>query len=310
MRNFFKKYKWFLVGLLACLITTPNNTVMKFSSQEISPNMFNIIRFGFVAAFTLPLLVRHIRRLKGIALKYSIISAVFMCVAVIVWPWAIAKSTASYASVLTLLSPVIFIILSVKIDRQSLNRRSLAGISLAATGAFLIVAIPILINQPNSQFVFYPFATLLIAINLIVFPLAVIYMKKAHQAGVPLVSVISLTSWITLFVTIALMALLNEKIILGMVTSSNILAPLYSGFVVGLMARFLNVISYEKIGSVATSALGYVEVLGAVLLPVIILGETLSWEMVVGGVLILLGVYFVEHHKSSHHKFHHSLKHH
>ena len=213
MRNFFKKYKWFLVGLLACLISTPNNTVMKFSSQEISPNMFNIIRFGFVAAFTLPLLVRHIRRLKGIALKYSIISAVFMCVAVIVWPWAIAKSTASYASVLTLLSPVIFIILSVKIDRQSLNRRSLAGISLAAAGAFLIVAIPILINQPNSQFVFYPFATLLIAINLVVFPLAVIYMKKAHQAGVPLVSVISLTSWITLFVTIALMSLLNEKIL-------------------------------------------------------------------------------------------------
>jgi len=87
------------------------------------------------------------------------------------------------------------------------------------------------------------------------------------------------------------------------------LAVGYSGIVVALIGRALNVWSYERVGGAVMSALGYLETFVAILIPVVVLNEKLSPEMVIGGVLILFGVYIVEHHKHPHAKHHISLRH-
>ena len=87
-----------------------------------------------------------------------------------------------------------------------------------------------------------------------------------------------------------------------------IATAVYSGVAVLLIARSLNVVTYEHIGSAVVGALDYLEKLLAILIPVVILHETLSVEMVLGGALILCGVYMAEHHKVNTHKQHHFMK--
>jgi drug/metabolite transporter (DMT)-like permease len=82
----------------------------------------------------------------------------------------------------------------------------------------------------------------------------------------------------------------------------TIIAVVYSAICVALIARLLNVMSYERLGSVVTAGLSYIENLLAILLPLLILGEIITLELIAGGLLILVGVYIAEtqHHSKKH----------
>lgn len=304
-----KKHIWFLVGIVGILLAAPNSTVIKHTVEGIDPTLFNALRFGLLAVCLTPYIFFKRKAFTKQSLKYSLYVGLFMAIAVVTYVWAIRLSQASYVSILTLVTPVVFILYSMKLDSQRINRRSFAGISLAAAGAFTIVALPIVINQ-NAGFVFYPLATLFILGNCLSFPLAIIFSKKAHQAGVPVMATLGVSSWVIVAISMLMIPLTLNASTLPSATPSLLFGILYSGVVVALMSRILNIVSYEHIGAVVNAALSYTETLIAVILPVFILHEKLSIEMVLGGILILLGVYVVEHHKSAHHKYAHLHRHH
>jgi drug/metabolite transporter (DMT)-like permease len=91
---------------------------------------------------------------------------------------------------------------------------------------------------------------------------------------------------------------------------------IYSGIVASFMARSLAVKSMEQTGAAVRSGLSYLETLMGITLPLLILGEQLSVEMMIGAVLILFGIYLAEssgkHHwfkmggkYHPHHEYHH-----
>lgn len=90
----------------------------------------------------------------------------------------------------------------------------------------------------------------------------------------------------------------------------TIISILYSGIFVGFMSRDFGIRSYEHLGVGVSSGLAYAETLLSVLIPVTLLGERLSIELVAGGALILFGVYITEHHRSAHHRDMHLLRNH
>ena len=304
-----EKNLWFLVGVAGVLLAAPNSTVIKYTVEGIDPSLFNALRFGLLAICLTPYMFLKRRKFTAQSLKYSLYVGFFMSIAVAAFVWAIHLSQASYVSILTLLTPIIFIFYSMKLDSQQINRRSFAGISLAAAGAFTIVALPIVVNQ-KAGFVFYPLATLFILGNCLSFPLAIIFSKKAHQAGLPVMATLGVSAWVVVVVSVFMLPLTWNSTSLPTLTPGLLFGIFYSGAVVALISRILNILSYEKIGAVVNASLTYAETLIAVTLPVFILHEKLSREMVIGGVLILLGVYVVEHHKSSHHKYAHLHRHH
>lgn len=302
------KKAWFFIGLLAALLAAPNALVIRHAVGEVDPLTFNVIRFGLLAVMLTPYVFAKRKLLNRTAIQYALLFGLTMALAVMAYVSAIEASQASYVSIITLVTPVFFIAYGIKLNNDKIDRRSFAGITLAAAGAFTIVALPVLIHQ-GSNFVFYPLATVLALGNALFFPLAIIFSMKSHKAGAPMMVALGISSW-AIFLPLAAI-LLVKGVDLQSVANEGILASiLYSTFVVAFFARTLNVVSYEKLGSVVNSALSYVETLVAVLLPVFILGEKLSIEMVAGAVLILLGVYLVEHHKSPSHKHAHIWRHH
>ena len=306
------KKSWFIVGLIGILLGAPNALVIRYVIVDEDPFLFNALRFLLIALITLPIIIRYRKSFTKSNFKYALVAALAMSVAVTAFVWAVKLSQASYVSIFTLIVPIILIFYSARFNKEKITSRAVAGITLAAAGAMTIVVLPVTLSQ-NGEFIFYPAATAIIALNLLAFPAAIVALKKANEGGTPMMPLVGFMSWV-IFVVSAICVLLFTDI--GQATqiaqydNSFIFSVLYSGIAVGLLSRVLSTKSYEHIGSAATGALGYLESLIAILLPVFILGEILSTEMVIGGILILLGLYIVEHHKHTHHKHHILTRHH
>lgn len=302
---------WFGVGLIAALLTAPNMTVLKVLSGEVEPLALNTVRSLILIVITAPFMLLAWKKYSRQNIAYAAAAGVSMTIAVTSAIYALKYSQASYVVVLALMSPIMLILLSKRMIKERISRRAVMGISIAALGALVAVALPIMIKT-GASFTFYPLATLLIAVNCVFFPLGIIYLRKAHEAGLPLTAASGITSIIILLVcgiaSLALHGVAVEQF--SGLTTNMWLAILYSSVIVAFVARIMSVSSFERIGSVATSGLSYINTVIAILIPVIILDEQLSSAVVLGGALILLGVYLTEQHRSRHHPHAHVLKHH
>lgn len=296
-----KRLTWIAISLVGVTLAAPNGTIIKSVIGDIDPYVFNALRFGLVGLVTLPGLVRYLKKATARGMLYSLLAGVTMAVAVICFIWAIRLSQASYVSIISLLSPVIFMLLSIKFDHGKVTKRAMTGVTLAAIGALTIVVLPIAIHG-NQPFIFYPLATLLAVVNSVTFSLAILAYKRADDHHVPMLASFSIAAWITCIINAALIPLTHANV--PQPTTGMLFAILYSGLAVAFLSRVINVRSYEHIGTGFTSALWYLETFLAILLPIMILGEHISPEMVVGGILILTGVYIVEHRSATHHRHH------
>lgn len=302
-----KKYKWFLVALVAVMLAAPNATIIRSTVLHADPFYFTMWRFILIGLICLPFMIRTRRKLLDSGARRDVvIASIALSIALITYALAILHSQASYVSIITLASPIIFIALSSKIFHEKFSRRVAAGITLAMIGAMTLVILPIALSQNGTAF--YPLATLLALTNSVGYTISIIFMRRANERGVTMPSIIGVSAWFAVAFSLILFMLFGDK------TSTPVdlsfwLAVVYSGIVVALIGRALNVWSYEHVGGAVMSALGYLETFVAILIPVVVLNEKLSPEMVIGGVLILFGVYIVEHHKHPHAKHHITLRH-
>ena len=298
-----KKSQWFLLGLLAVFIGAPNSTIIRIAldgDNGTDSLTLLLVRFTIVAIiFFIPLY-------KFVCQKYSVFRKAFKdllifstctITAACTWFVAIEQSSASYASIITLLAPIILVILSAKLVKDKITRRATAGITLAAVGGILVVALPTILHG-SAQSDFYPFATLLLLLNCALAPLSIIYQRRTNEQGVPFT------------VSIGFMALLSMSILAvfyvlmaggdAMITNISTLPwqvwliTIYSALIVTFVSRSLAVKSYEYTGAAVQGGLSYLETLLAIVLPLIILGERLSIEMMIGTMLILVGVFLAE----------------
>ncbi|CAN5400417.1 DMT family transporter [soil metagenome] len=297
---------WFVLGLVGTLLAAPNATAVRYGIEHTDPFLFNTLRFSLIGAITLPLLLIKIGKISKRSYRPALAAGFWMAVAVVAYVLAIKYSQASYVATITLLTPIVFILYSARMNKESITNRAVAGITLAAVGAMIIVALPLAIHQ-QGEFIFYPVATGWALLNCLSFPLALIYMRRANEAGMSMVPMMCISSWVVVAVNaLCFMAIGTGTI--ATISNQALLGILYSGIVVALVARIISVVTYEHIGSVVTSALAYLETFLAILIPVLVLNEQLSIEMVIGGILILCGVYVVEHHKSKLHKHYHIFR--
>lgn len=94
------------------------------------------------------------------------------------------------------------------------------------------------------------------------------------------------------------------------VNKEQIIAISFGSVLVTFFSRKWKVTVYEKLGSVSSSGLDYLGSFLSIIVSIIFLHEKLSVGIVIGGVLIILGLYISEHHKFSHGKHGGAYKHH
>jgi len=302
-----KQYKWLIIGLVSILLATVNPTLIRAVSADNSVFLFNALRFGLIALICTPFIVRdkHLRKAGG--MRFAILAALSMTLGTSSYVEAIKMSQASYISILALLSPIVLVIFSLRFTKDKINFRALTGVSIAALGAMVAVVLPLAFKE--GTFSFYPLATFLGLLNTLFYPLSSIAYKKANtEHRVSIWALLGTTAWTMTITSFFLWVFVDGA---SQVTVNNTLvySVLYSGLIVALVARVLNILVYEHIGAARIAALTYLESIITIMIPVFVLNEKLSIYMVLGGILILVGVVTVEHHKSIHHKHYHLFRH-
>lgn len=303
-----QKQTWFIIALISALVAAPHAMIIRDVLSDADPFYWNMLRFGVAALICLPWVVKAWRVVRRPNVLGDLcIASVMMGIAGVCYVLAIYNSQASYVSIITLTVPLVFIALSVKLVGDRLSRQSIAGVSIGAAGALLLIALPVALS--HSQTVFYPVATLYAAGNVVTFCIATIYLRKTNEAGLPMMATIGIVAGVAAVVNACCFLVFGDQSKMP-VSPVFLGAVAYSGIAVIAVSQALKIVAYERLGAATISAIGYVETLVAIILPVFILHERLSPAMIVGGALILLGVYVVESRHREHGAHHWLHRHH
>lgn len=305
-----QKQKWYILAAVSVLLTAPNAMIMRSAVEFIDPNLLNVLRYLLVFLLAIPFMAPVLHLFRGKALFHATVAALSIAVASVTFLFAIKYSQASYVSLLLHLTPVILVIYAVHFDSERVNRRTMAGIALAAMGAMLITFMPLAISH-GQPFHFYPLATILALLNCLIYPLCTISLKKANaEHGVPILALVGYMALFSTMVSLVLWIVSGSPVPTGPVKMPVIVGVLYSAIFTSFIARSLGTLVYEKVGASVVSMFIYAESFVSVLLPVIFLHEKLSVGMVLGGMLMLFGVFLAERHNSQFHRRHRTFKSH
>lgn len=303
-----KRHAWILIALLALMIGAPNATILRVIVQQADPYYISFCRFALIGLVCLPFIIRARKQLFAKpAFREVLLVGLFLSICIPCYNFALLYSQASYVTIVSLLSPIVLILLSVKFFHDTINRRIAAGVTLAMIGAMVLVLLPVAFTQNGTTF--YPIATVLAVINFVFYGLVFIYMRRANERGVPMPAVIGMSALIVAASSLVLFAVVGNH---QAVPHDGLffVAVIYSGVVVALIGRAMNIKAYEHIGASIMSAIAYFEMFVAILIPVIVLHERLSPTTVAGGIIILIGVYIVEYHGPAHSKHRVAMRHH
>lgn len=303
-----KNIIWLIVAasLSYILLLAPYNTLVRIMEPSVDPYYLVAVKIAIVGIVCLPITLRSLKKLFNKRMyKYTLGSAFFSAIAIITAPLAVYASQASYVSVIALSFPVMFVLLSTWLLKEKLTHRTVAGIALALAGASIIVLVPFAINHSGGEF--YLLGTILAIANGVSAALATILVKKTHAMKIPVMATLGVNSWFALAVSVGLFMLLGDP----SKTPTDIgfiIFILYASIGVTLLGKVVNLKMFELTNSAFVSVIMYVQTFAAIVTPVLILGESLSLPMVIGGVCILIAVYIIESHKTHHfhkHTWHH-----
>lgn len=303
------KQKWFWICFVAALLSAPNALILRHTSATLDPLLINAVRFGLAGLVFLPVLVKDVPKLlksKKAFLKL-LVAGLALAIAGVTYVIAIGNAPASYVSIIGLLSPIMLVIYARRLYNERMSSRAITGIVIAAIGAMLVVVLP-LAKATGGEFVFYPIATIAALASTLAYPASVVLAKDINKRfRVHILSIVSFSGLLTALVSFGLWRLSHgdQAVVLSTIDMWSLL---YAGLIVLGLSRAVTLRGYKYISTPMLGSLFYVESFLAVILPVFVLHEKLSVEMIIGGCLILLGVYAIEHHKTAHHKYHHVIR--
>jgi drug/metabolite transporter (DMT)-like permease len=297
---------WFAVGLSSYLLIAPNATIMRVVVGNVEPLEFTFLRSALIVIFAIPFILVALHKFNKRNLMHTLGAGLCMTVATISLTYAVKYSNASYVAIMGLLAPILLVIMSNRLLGDKISLRAIAGVTLAGVGALVVVGAPLFIGNQTTPH-FYLLATILMIVNSVSFTLGILFSRKSNEAGMPLSANAGMMS-----IVIVIFAFLGMYATQGLPTDIASLSPstwlgiFYSGVIVVFVARVMNIASYEHIGAAATGGLNYLGTIVAVLIPVIALGERPSSTIIIGGIIILIGVYLTEKHRRKHHKYVHA----
>ena len=294
------KVQWFLVALAVTIALAPHATVTRWMLGSWDPYFLSFIRSLLAGLICLPLVFKYRKNLKGRGLIYGLLASVMMAISVLCFIVSLNMQEASLVGLISLFTPIVLVYYSAKVNNEKISNQAKAGVTVAVLGA-LIMFISNIGATDTIRFHIVP--VLLGLVYCLTYPLATVYYKKANDQGVHLIALVSLGVVLSAGLN-AVMWLLNGAKTEHSFAPSAIAGLLYIVLVVAIYGKFLNIRSYEHVGSGVMGSLYYLQSVLAVLLPLLVLQEKIRIFTLIGGAVILLGVWVTEYHHSSHAKQH------
>jgi drug/metabolite transporter (DMT)-like permease len=299
VKNNFKFNKWLWLGIFVEVIVAPNQAIIKQALNGLNFAYFSFLRYALVFLICIPALIDLLKfRPNKKGLSYAVRAGLLLAVAVLSHTYALKSVDASYASILALSGPLFLIPFSMRLEGDKINRKLVAGLSVSAAGAFMVVFLPVAFKGSRAFSLDFV-ATLLLIVSVMTGALYTVLSRRAHEEGLKMDAIFAITAMIGMiaYLLVFIISVKGDVASNLTVNKNQLMAVLFSGFVVMYLARKWTLTVYEKSGPVVLSGLGYLGVFLSVIFSIIWLDEKPSIGVVIGGALIILGMYISGGHK-------------
>ncbi|OGE39316.1 hypothetical protein A3F00_02555 [Candidatus Daviesbacteria bacterium RIFCSPHIGHO2_12_FULL_37_11] len=294
----------YLALLLAHLIWGANFVVAKVTLEEFPTHSLAFLRFAIASLLLAPFFLAETRKVKinPKDLPNLILIGIFIITFNITFFFAgIQRTTATDASILTLVIPMLSVILGWIFLKEKVYTINLLGIALGFIGAIIIIGLPqILLGQFQPEMLLGNILMILASVSWVIGALISRKMLKIYPSLI--VTAVAFLVGVITFFPPALREYLVDPGWPEKVTMLGLLGLAYMTALSSISAYFLFEWALAKTSLIAADLFQYIEPFIAATLAVLILHERISFSFIIGAVLIALGVYWGTLAKEFHHK--------
>lgn len=279
------KKKALFAILIGALIAGAIPALTKIGLREVPPLSFAFLRFLLALLFLIPYLLKQKWQDYIIVLPLSALATLNIAFFVL----GIQTTTATISQLLYAGSPLITVLISYIVLKSENRNEKILGIIIGFLGILVIVFLPVI--EGNRVLSGDMLGNVLIAAGVILYSFYLSFSKKA-QVKYSLLFITSSFILTTVFVLLpffiwdTLSSLWFQNISTG-----GILSILYAGLLGTLVPYYLTQYAVRHGGAVFASLSFYLIPIFAFLTAFLLLGESLTPGILIGGTLALLGVY-------------------
>jgi drug/metabolite transporter (DMT)-like permease len=210
---------------------------------------------------------------------------------------AISESSATFVAVLGSLGPIAFAVASTMVTKDKISRNAIAGLLVAILGGVIVVILPPVLGHAELFFGIVP--VLLVAFYIFTDVLWQITRRKQDEARVPMSAILAIPFFVATVVSCIMAWTFEGPSAMAAVTTlplTDWLMIIYLAVIISVVAHAWSTKVYEKLGTATTASLDYVYYIAAPVVPMLLIGESLTWEICIGAVLIIIGIILTRKH--------------
>ncbi|OGE62612.1 hypothetical protein A2964_02480, partial [Candidatus Daviesbacteria bacterium RIFCSPLOWO2_01_FULL_40_27] len=296
----------YIALILAHLIWGANFVVAKITLQEFPPMSLALLRFALASLLLAPFFFSETKKVKidKKDLPKLIAIGVFIIVLNITFFFeGIKRTTAINASVLTLIIPMLSVLMGWWFLKEKVYLVNLLGVALGLLGALTIIGLPqILTGTVAPQMLAGNILIIMASTSWVVG--ATISKKILKKYSSLVVTAIAFLVGTTAMFIPASLEYLQNPGWMSQVTILGILGLAFMTLLSSISAYFLFEWGLAKTSIAMADLFQYIEPIMATILAVLILGENISSEFLIGAGLIAGGAYLGTLAKEAHHRYH------
>ena len=296
----------YIALLLAHLIWGGNFVVAKVTLQEFPTHTLAFLRFAIASLLLAPFFLAETKKvkIKKEHIPKLILIGIFIITFNISFFFAgIQRTTATDASVLTLIIPMLSVILAWIFLKEKVYTINLLGIGFGLLGALIIIGLPqIILGEYHPEALLGNIFMILASISWVIGAAISRQMLKIYPSLI--VTAVAFLVGVITFFPPAIHEYIVDPLWPDKITMLGLLGLAYMTALSSISAYFLFEWALSKTSLIAADLFQYIEPFIAAGLAVLILSERISFSFIIGAVLIALGVYWGTFAKEFHHKHH------
>jgi len=276
--------------ILGSFLSALEGTLLRLVSADIGAPMITVLRYSAATIFAVPFIIIAFKK-HQVTFKQLLFLAVIAIPLVLdplIWQYVVTTTNASFSSILSLTSPIIFVLVSTFITKDRISQNKILGFLCAVLGGLVMVLVPSLNNETALNFGITP--VLLMLINGVLVSVVTIIWRKEDERGTPMIVVLGTFYFVWAIISGVLTFLLGDIGQARSVTINDVLIFVYLGAVASIAFNVIFTKYYTRVGTAAAATMKYFKRLLSILVPIMILGESLSGEIVFGAILIITGI--------------------
>lgn len=292
-----KRTKAYLALLTTALLWGAAFPIIKPSLDHISPFQFLYFRYLIAAPLTLPIIVYYLRKLKPslkTILKIISLELFGAPFALSILYFALSKTSALEASLITATSPIITTIGGIIFLKEKEEKREWLGLTISFLGTLLLVFQPLLNGQSILKTFSFSGNLIILIYNFII---AAYYLTaKKYYQNLPKFFVTSISYSLSFISFFIFLHLTKSPTPLNLLKIPSVaIAVIYMGIFGSIIGLTTRIYGQDKIEASEASLFDYLQ--GVVAIPVafVLLKEVPDFKQILALLVILAGVILAEY---------------